>query len=296
MSTSTRLARRSSAASGAPMRRGRRRAMWTRLAPLAAAAVVGVHRRRGDRGRRRRPAPDHGARVRRGLGARRLRGDARAADAGGAAPRPARALRRRLPQRRQGGDALRPQRGPAGKPRDGTSSVPVRAAHAHLRHALRPQSRCPSSRSRTAPRSTGAPYLVHPGLRRGEKLSRTTTLPPRAAIQARDGKPLAEGEDRRLRARRAGRRRRRPHRAGAARARRRARPPRRAAGCTVGLTGLEREFDAELTGRPAGAARRRPRDRLGRATARQRGAHDDRPRRSSARPSRRSRGASAGSP
>ena len=39
-------------------------------------------------------------------------------------------------------------------------------------------------------------YLVHPGLRRGETLTRSTTMPPRAAIQARDGTPLAEGEAR----------------------------------------------------------------------------------------------------
>ena len=44
---------------------------------------------------------------------------------------------------------------------------------------------------RLGPRS-----LVHPGLRPGEKLSRETSLPPRAAIQARDGTPLAEGEAR----------------------------------------------------------------------------------------------------
>ena len=39
-------------------------------------------------------------------------------------------------------------------------------------------------------------HLVHPGLRPGEKLSRETTMPQRAAIQARDGTPLAEGEAR----------------------------------------------------------------------------------------------------
>ena len=38
--------------------------------------------------------------------------------------------------------------------------------------------------------------LVYPGLRRGEKLRRETSLPPRATIEARDGTPLAKGPDR----------------------------------------------------------------------------------------------------
>jgi len=40
------------------------------------------------------------------------------------------------------------------------------------------------------------PYLVHPGLRQGETLARATTLPPRAAIQARDAHVLARREAR----------------------------------------------------------------------------------------------------
>ncbi len=38
--------------------------------------------------------------------------------------------------------------------------------------------------------------LTFPGLRRGERLTRTTHLPPRASIMARDNTPLARGEDR----------------------------------------------------------------------------------------------------
>ncbi|HEY2769552.1 MAG TPA: penicillin-binding transpeptidase domain-containing protein [Solirubrobacteraceae bacterium] len=38
--------------------------------------------------------------------------------------------------------------------------------------------------------------LVFPGLRRGEQLSRQTSLPPRASLLASDGTPLAEGPDR----------------------------------------------------------------------------------------------------
>jgi peptidoglycan glycosyltransferase len=99
------------------------------------------------------------------------------------------------------------------------------------------------------------PYLVHPGLRRGERLSRTTSLPPRAAIQARDGTPLAEGEARlselgALASEIAGRVGPAPPER-AAELERRGVPP----GAPVGLTGLEREFDTELAGRPGGELR-----------------------------------------
>jgi penicillin-binding protein A len=96
--------------------------------------------------------------------------------------------------------------------------------------------------------------LVYPGLRKGEKLRRETELPPRAAIEARDGTAIARGPDRlpdprlgQLAADIAGR-------IGPA-------PPARAAelkargvpsGAAVGLTGLEREFDERLTGTPGG--------------------------------------------
>jgi peptidoglycan glycosyltransferase len=96
--------------------------------------------------------------------------------------------------------------------------------------------------------------LVYPGLRRGEKLRRETDLPPRAAIEARDGTAIAKGPDRlpdpsfgQLAADIAGR-------IGPA-------PPQRAAelkargvpaGAAVGQTGLELEFDERLTGTPGG--------------------------------------------
>ena len=99
------------------------------------------------------------------------------------------------------------------------------------------------------------PYLVHPGLQQGETLARATTLPPRAAIQARDGTALAEGEARlsklgALAAEIAGRVGPAPPERAAELARRGV-PP----GAAVGLTGLEREFDAELAGRPGGELR-----------------------------------------
>jgi peptidoglycan glycosyltransferase len=94
--------------------------------------------------------------------------------------------------------------------------------------------------------------LVYPGLGRGEQLRRRTTLPARATIQARDGTAIARGPERlsdlgAVAAEVAGR-------IGPA-------PPERAAelkargvpdGAAVGLTGLEREFDARLTGTPGG--------------------------------------------
>jgi cell division protein FtsI/penicillin-binding protein 2 len=97
-----------------------------------------------------------------------------------------------------------------------------------------------------------APHLVFPGLRPDEKLSRRTRLAPRARIEARDGTPIAQGEARlseldALASEIAGR-------VGPA-------PPERAdelrmrgipAGAPVGLTGLEREFDAQLAGTPGG--------------------------------------------
>ena len=121
--------------------------------------------------------------------------------------------------------------------------------------------------------------LLYPGLRAGERLSRETNMPPRATIEARDGTPLAEGEARlselgALAAEIAGR-------VGPA-------PPERVeelerqgvpAGAPVGLTGLEREFDAQLAGTPGGtlfAGRRRVAVVV--AAAGQRRADDDRSR------------------
>jgi peptidoglycan glycosyltransferase len=96
------------------------------------------------------------------------------------------------------------------------------------------------------------PHLVFPGLMRGEKLSRRMRMPRRATIRARDGTAIAKGEERLsdldpLASEIAGR-------VGPA-------PPERAdelaargvpKGAPVGLTGLEREFDAELAGTPGG--------------------------------------------
>ncbi len=102
---------------------------------------------------------------------------------------------------------------------------------------------------------TWRPEMVLPGLRPGERLARATQLPPRGTLQARDGTVIARGEDRtgafgpealdivgRLGP---------------------APPDRQAAlaeqgvpaGAQVGLTGLERQFDDRLRGRPGGTLR-----------------------------------------
>ena len=80
-------------------------------------------------------------------------------------------------------------------------------------------------------------------------------MPPRAAIHARDGTPLAEGEARlselgALASEIAGRVGPAPPEL-AGELERRGVPP----GAPVGLTGLEREFDEQLAGRPGGELR-----------------------------------------
>src|SRR4051794_13921003 len=95
--------------------------------------------------------------------------------------------------------------------------------------------------------------LVYPGLHRGEKLRRETTLPERATLEARDGSALAKGPDRLsdlgpLASEIVGR-------IGPAPAERQNELTARGvpAGAAVGLTGLEREFDDRLSGTPGGA-------------------------------------------
>lgn len=99
------------------------------------------------------------------------------------------------------------------------------------------------------------PDMVLPGLRPGERVARETQLPPRGTLQARDGTVIARGEERtgelgpealdivgRLGP---------------------APPERRAAlveqgvplDAPVGITGLERQFDDQLRGRPGGTLR-----------------------------------------
>jgi peptidoglycan glycosyltransferase len=94
--------------------------------------------------------------------------------------------------------------------------------------------------------------LVYPGLHRGEKLKRETTLPERASILARDGQAIAKGPERLsdlgpLAAEIAGR-------VGPAPEERKRELAERGLpeDAQVGLTGLEREFDERLSGTPGG--------------------------------------------
>jgi penicillin-binding protein A len=145
--------------------------------------------------------------------------------------------------------------GRAGEPADGVVTVPV-ALRTRIFGTLRGNLALPVVGD--GEDGAGVEWdrtLVHPGLRRGEKLSRTTTMPPRAAIQARDGTPLAEGEARlselgALASEIAGRVGPAPPEQ-AAQLERRGVPP----GAAVGLTGLEREFDEQLAGTPGGELR-----------------------------------------
>jgi penicillin-binding protein A len=61
---------------------------------------------------------------------------------------------------------------------------------------LREQLIVPLVETSSGPQVRFAETLLFPGLRPGERLSRKSVLPPRAALLARDGTPLAEGPDR----------------------------------------------------------------------------------------------------
>ncbi|MEP6954785.1 MAG: penicillin-binding transpeptidase domain-containing protein [Solirubrobacteraceae bacterium] len=94
--------------------------------------------------------------------------------------------------------------------------------------------------------------LVFPGLRKGEKLGRTTRMPPRAGLRARDNSVLAEGDARTSPL---------PGVAAEVVGQLGDIPPDRAdeleglgvpSGAKVGISGLERVFDDRLLGRPGG--------------------------------------------
>ena len=253
MSTPTRPERRPPPAGAAPRRR--HRVVWSRLAPLLVAAVVafaaGVAVGRGGEDPRRTTAQAFADAWSRGdyVSMRAL-----------LTPED----RDRIPQRRFSNAYRGAARistlasvtaGRAGEPaEDGSVRVPV-SLRTRLFGTLDGTLVLPMAEQADGATVDWASQLVHPGLRPGEKLSRTTRLPPRAAIEARDGTPLAEGEERlselgALASEIAGR-------VGPA-------PPERAAelerrgvpkGAPVGITGLEREFDAELAGTPGGELR-----------------------------------------
>ena len=134
---------------------------------------------------------------------------------------------------------------------DGSFAIPVRM-RTRVFGDLRGTLRLPFTGDDDDAAVDWTPELVFPGLRRGERLRRTTDMPPRADILTRDGEALAAGEVRTselgaLVADIAGR-------LGPI-------PPERAEeykrrgvpkDALVGLTGLEREFDQRLAGIPGG--------------------------------------------
>ena len=155
---------------------------------------------------------------------------------------------------------VRVETGRAEPPRDGAVIVPVRL-HTRVFGELSGRLSIPVGELEDG--GAGVDWsrrLLFPGLLPGERLRRETSMPPRAAILARDGTPLAKGEDRlsdlgALAADVAGRLGPAPPDRAAA-LERRGVPP----GAPVGLTGLERQFDDELAGTPGGtlfAGRRR---------------------------------------
>jgi penicillin-binding protein A len=98
---------------------------------------------------------------------------------------------------------------------------------------------------------TFAPRLVFPGLADGETLERTTELPPRADLHARDGQVLAEGPDRASESGLV------PEIVGSVGPIPAEEAERYAAlgypdDATVGLSGLEAQFEARLAGKPGG--------------------------------------------
>ena len=188
--------------------------------------------------------------------------------------------------------------GRASDPRDGTVTVPI-AVQTRIFGAIHQPLTLPIGKDADGdPAIAWDPGLVFPGLKPGEKLTRRTA-PPHARD---DPHPRRQGDRTR---RRTGSSDLDPAASEIAGTVGPA-PPERAqeleergvpAGAPVGLTGLEREFDAELTGTPGGELLRRRRgcSRAGRRSAARACARRS-TRTCSARPSRRWPAATAGSP
>ncbi len=82
--------------------------------------------------------------------------------------------------------------GPAHREASGAIAVPVRV-HTRLFGVLTESFRVTVRSEAGHSRVLWSQALLFPGLRAGERLNRRTTLPPRAALLARDGSALAEG-------------------------------------------------------------------------------------------------------
>lgn len=141
----------------------------------------------------------------------------------------------------------------AGKPepaQDGAYDVPI-AFHTRAFGVLRGRVRLEASEA-DGDRLRWRRELVFPGLASGERLTRETRMPPRASILARDGSPLAEGDTRLTDLGRGA-----TDVTGsigpvpaesATRVAARGLPP----DALIGLSGLEREYEGRLAGRPGG--------------------------------------------
>jgi peptidoglycan glycosyltransferase len=243
---------------GSPSRTGRRRARTLRLAPLAlvalvafaAGAVVGLRHETAQ------------AAVARKWAAAWERGDYRAMHALLSERARRRTTLKRLQRTyRRAAETTTLTKLRTGKPRHVGGELyelPV-TLQTRVFGRLSGRLRLPVAEEEDGAGVDWRSQLVFPGLRRGERLTRETTLPARGAILARDGTPLAKGPNRLsdlgpLAAEVAGR-------VGPA-------PPERVAelarrgvpeGAPVGLNGLEREFDARLAGTPGGTLRAGPR-------------------------------------
>ena len=85
--------------------------------------------------------------------------------------------------------------GEAGGPDDGAVSVPMTVT-TRVFGTLRAPLRLTFAGEDDDKRLAWSPSMVFPGLSSGERLARSTELPRRADILARDGTPLAQGQDR----------------------------------------------------------------------------------------------------
>jgi hypothetical protein len=149
---------------------------------------------------------------------------------------------------------LRLRAGRVGKPKDGVVEVPMTVV-TRVFGTIRAPLRLEFSGSGDDRRLQWTAALVFPGLAAGEQLTRTTRLPRRASILARDGSPLASGEDRSSQI---------PDVASSIVGTLGPPPPDRLAhlralgypdDAVVGVSGLERVFDARVAGIPGGALR-----------------------------------------
>lgn len=144
--------------------------------------------------------------------------------------------------------------GPVGAPQDGVVAVPMTVTTRAF-GIVRATLRLPFAGEGDDARIAWSRNLTFPGVARGRRLGRTMRLPRRADILARDGTPLAQGEDRSSPLGPA---------AMAIAGALSTPPPERVAGlraigvpdgASIGVSGLERIFDEQLAGRPGGILR-----------------------------------------